>query len=109
MSLLNKSFASDMNINNYAPSERFNFTRGLRIFVFVLILIGIVSLSYAVLNGYPLKRILVAIFVNNFYFLSISFAGTFFIAVQYLAGTSWYVCFKRVPEAISSYFPRSLR
>ncbi len=105
MSLLNKSFASNMNINNYAPSERFNFTRGLRIFVFVLILIGIVSLSYAVLNGYPLKRILVAIFVNNFYFLSISFAGTFFIAVQYLAGTSWYVCFKRVPEAISSYFP----
>lgn len=85
--------------------ERFNFSRTLKLLTFILISIGLISLSYAILNGYPSKRILTNLLIDNFYFLGVSLACIFFISVQNLANSKWYICFKRVPEALTSYLP----
>ena len=86
-------------------NERFEFTRGVKILSFVLIGIGLVSLSYGIFSGYSPRRILSNVLIDNFYFLSISLGAIFFVAVQNVANTGWYVCFKRVPEAMASYLP----
>ena len=41
----------------------------------------------------------------SYYLLTLSLAGTVFVALQYVTGASWSVAFRRVPEALSSLLP----
>jgi len=43
--------------------------------------------------------------LNNFYFLSLSLGGVFFIVIQYISQSGWSSGFKRVPEAMMAYLP----
>lgn len=42
---------------------------------------------------------------SNFYFLSLSLVGAFFLALQYLSRAGWPTVFRRVPEAMVAYLP----
>ncbi len=67
--------------------------------------LGIVSLGISFFLD-P-TRAWVNLLVNNFYFLSLALAGLFFMAVNYVAGATWWVSLRRVPEAMMSYLPVS--
>ena len=41
----------------------------------------------------------------SYYLLALALAGTVFVALQYVTGSSWSVAFRRVPEALSSLLP----
>lgn len=43
--------------------------------------------------------------IVGYYFLLISLAALFFVAVQYIANAGWSAAIKRVPEAIYTFFP----
>ena len=41
----------------------------------------------------------------SYYLLALGLAGTVFVALQYVTGSSWSVAFRRVPEALSNLLP----
>jgi len=41
----------------------------------------------------------------SYYLLALGLSGTVFVALQFVAGSSWSVAFRRVPEALSSLLP----
>ncbi|MBI4461161.1 MAG: hypothetical protein HY648_14030, partial [Acidobacteria bacterium] len=41
----------------------------------------------------------------SYYLLALGLAGTVFVALQYVAGASWSVAFRRVPESLSTLLP----
>lgn len=43
--------------------------------------------------------------INNFYYLSLGLGALFFIAIHFLAGSSWWTVLRRIPEAMSSILP----
>ncbi|MEN9444909.1 MAG: hypothetical protein RIS47_1800 [Bacteroidota bacterium] len=43
--------------------------------------------------------------LNNIYFLGLAVGGAFFLAIQYITQSGWSAQFKRIPEAMSMYFP----
>jgi hypothetical protein len=45
-----------------------------------------------------------SLLINNYFFLAIAAFSIFFVALQYVAEAGWATPFKRVAEAISSYF-----
>lgn len=53
-------------------------------------------------------RIWANLLVNSWFFFLISIIGVFFVAVNYLAQSGWYVAVKRVPEALGAYLPIAL-
>lgn len=59
-------------------------------------------------HGYEpdlLKRVLVNININAFFFMGLGLLGLFFIAVNYTANAGWYVLIKRIPEAFTRFIP----
>jgi len=46
--------------------------------------------------------------VNGYFFLIISMAALFFIAVQYIANAGWSAAIKRIPEAMYTFIPVGL-
>ena len=65
--------------------------------------IGVAAIAY----GFVMtpERIWANLLLNGFFFLAIALAGTFFIAVSYVAEAGWHSGFKRIPEAMSTYLP----
>lgn len=53
-------------------------------------------------------RLWANLLINTYYFLIIALAGTFFIAVNYLANAGWATGIKRIPEAFGAYLPFGL-
>src|SRR3989304_552333 len=41
----------------------------------------------------------------SYYLLALGLSGTVFVALQFVAGSSWSVAFRRVPEALSNLLP----
>ncbi len=46
--------------------------------------------------------------LNSYFFLLLAVAGTFVIAINYLANAGWYTTLKRIPEAMGMYLPFAL-
>lgn len=83
-------------------SERtYEFTGRNKTISFVLMAIGIISIiaSFVTHSHQAWSNLL----WNNFYFMVIALAGTFFLAVQYAAEVGWSIAIRRVPEAMGQY------
>jgi hypothetical protein len=88
---------------NYTVSST---TRNIAITLAVL---GLLAIVYGAVNYHPFGheheavRFWANLFLNSFFFMAVALAASFFIAVQYIGQSGWYVALKRVPEAISQY------
>lgn len=51
------------------------------------------------------NRVWSSLFVASFYLVTLGLGGTLFIAFGYVAGASWNVAFRRVPEAMAATLP----
>ena len=71
-------------------------------FVFCMV-VGLVSLAIGVYLD-P-RRVWINILVDNFYFLSLSLCGIFFIALHTVVKASWWTPFRKLSEAVASFFP----
>lgn len=65
--------------------------------------IGLAAIVYGFMT-HP-HRMWANLLVDNFFFMAIALAGTFFVAVNYVAQAGWAVMIKRVPEATSQWLP----
>ena len=79
------------------------FTKNQKIVALVLMLIGVVAIIIGFLADS--HRQWANLLISNFYFMAIALAGTFFVAVNYVAQAGWNVVTKRVPEAMGQYLP----
>ena len=81
------------------------FTKNQKVVAILLMLIGVV----AIITGFLVDphRQWANLLISNFYFMAIALAGTFFVAVNYLAQSGWNVVVKRVPEAMGQFLPFS--
>ena len=70
-----------------------------------LALIGVGIISLVVNFLVDPDRAWSNLLINAFWYTTIALAGTFFIAVHYVGEGGWHTAFKRVPEAMSQYFP----
>ena len=79
------------------------FTQKNKTIAFVLMAIGLISIvaSFMTHNHQAWSNLL----QNTFYFMAISLAGTFFLAVQYAAEVGWSVVLKRILEAMGQFLP----
>ena len=68
-----------------------------------LILIGIISTSYAFITD--AHAAWTSLLFNNYFFLGISIFAVFFVALQHVAEAGWSTVIKRVPEAIMTFLP----
>jgi len=92
-----------MGMNFNISDKRYEFTSGSKIVSYVLIAIGIISitLSFTTHSHQAWSNLL----WNNFYFMVIALAAVFFLAVQYAAEAGWSIGIRRVPEAMAMYMP----
>lgn len=81
----------------------FTFSSRMKILSFVLIFIGVCSVSI----GFALNpaRTWANFLIGNYFFISITVGATFFMAIQNITQAGWSSMFKRVPEAISGWLP----
>ena len=69
-----------------------------------LIIVGILSILYAIfIDHTPGQRIWANMLVNSYFFVGIGLMGTLWMAIQYASEAGWSTGFKRVPEAVSQY------
>jgi hypothetical protein len=81
----------------------YNFTQKNKTVAFVLMAVGLVSViaSFVTHNHQAWSNLL----QNTYYFMGIALAGTFFLAVQYVAEVGWSVVLKRILEAMGTFLP----
>lgn len=83
--------------------ERVVLSKKFKLLTYVLIGIGV--LSFALGFVFDAKRTWANYLLNNYYFVSLAVGAAFFGAIQYITQSGWSAMFKRVPEALASYFP----
>lgn len=65
--------------------------------------IGILCLVWSFVDS--AQRGWVNYLTGSFYFLSLALGGLVFVSISNLAGASWFVPFKRLPESFASFLP----
>jgi len=83
--------------------DRITISRNFRIITYVLIAIGIATMTFGLFSDH--KTTWANYLVVNYYFLSLSMGGAFFLVLQSISQSGWSSSFKRVPEAMMSYLP----
>ncbi|WP_353131787.1 quinol:cytochrome C oxidoreductase [Pseudopedobacter sp.] len=90
-------------------SEQFEFSGKAKTYSLVAILIGIVAIAYGFLteNGsnHHAERTFANLLLMGYYFTCVCAAGTFFLAVQYVAQAGWSAGLIRIPQAFSKVLP----
>jgi len=90
-------------------SEQFEFSGKAKTYSLVAILIGIVAIAYGFLteNGsnHHAERTFANLLLMGYYFACVCAAGTFFLAVQYVAQAGWSAGLIRIPQAFSKVLP----
>ena len=81
----------------------YKISKNTRLLSLVLILIGIISTSYAFITD--AHAAWTSLLFNNYFFLGISIFAVFFVALQHVAEAGWSTVIKRVPEAIMTFLP----
>jgi len=98
-------------------NETFTFTDKTKRLCQILIGIGVIGLiwgyitdgqAYEDVAHYNHNRFWGNILINSFFFMGISLAATFFLALQYAAEAGWSTTIKRVIEAVTSFLPYGL-
>jgi len=80
---------------------KYTLTRNNKIIPMILMAIGVIAIVVG-FSSDP-TRAWAALLHNNFYFMGLALAATFFVAVQYVAQAGWAIGFIRVPEAMGGY------
>lgn len=83
--------------------NHFRFLPQLKTPLYILMFVGILGLAFGCL-WYP-ERAWANFLLDSYYFLTLSLAGAFFCALQYLTKSRWSEVLRRLPEAIMSYVP----
>ncbi|MFC2150890.1 quinol:cytochrome C oxidoreductase [Bacteroidota bacterium] len=83
---------------------KFQFSKKVKIVLAILILIGLATLAFGLLNYSP-EKIWSVLLLNSVNFLTIGLGATFFIAIHIITQSGWHVSIQRIPEAISMYLP----
>ena len=80
----------------------YTISRNTKLISYALMVIGLIAtvLGFAT----DAHRAWPSLLINNYYFLAIAAFAIFFIALQYASEAAWATPFKRVAEAITSYF-----
>lgn len=81
--------------------RKYELTRNNKLIPVIMIGIGVVAIAMGFMTDKT--RTWTALLHNNFYFTAMALAGTFFVAVQYVAQAGWAVGIKRVPEAMGGF------
>ena len=104
-------------------NQTFTFADKTKRFCYILMGIGIIGLIYGyVMDSAPTftpeetaadwhyghNRFWANMLINSFFFMGISLAATFFLALQYAAEAGWSITIKRVIEAVTTYLPIGL-
>ncbi len=79
----------------------YTITKNNRTLTYVLMAIGLVAIVYGFVSD-P-HRTWASLLLNNFYVMAIALAGTFFLAFNSVAQSSWWVVLKRVVEAMGTH------
>src|ERR1700741_1094601 len=97
-------------------NEKFTFPSKAKMFTYVLMAIGLISMILAFVMDHPHEpdahyhhnRFWANIFINSFFFMAISLAAAFFLGLQYAAEAGWATTVKRIIEAVTWYMPWGL-
>ena len=94
-------------------NETFTFTDKTKRLCQILIGIGVIGLIWGFISDgkapedmaahYNHNRFWANLLINSFFFMGISLAATFFLALQYAAEAGWSTTIKRVIEAVTTY------
>ncbi|MBI2335765.1 MAG: quinol:cytochrome C oxidoreductase [Deltaproteobacteria bacterium] len=85
--------------------DRFEFKAKDKRVIFLLILIGILSLVFGFSNEATRTRAWASVLLNNYYFITLSLGAVLFMAIQYAVQAGWSTVLRRVPEAMSTFLP----
>jgi hypothetical protein len=83
--------------------EQIKLNRTFKIITSALILLGAITFILGLLSD-PV-RTWANYLIVNYYFLSLSAGGAFFLVIQTISQSGWSSAFKRVPEAMMAYIP----
>jgi hypothetical protein len=67
----------------------------------IMVAVGVIAIAVGFMTD-P-TRAWAVLLQNNFYFTAMALAGTFFVAVQYVAQAGWAISIIRVPEAMGGF------
>lgn len=85
------------------PNPRFTLSTAHTRWALGLITAGAAALAWGLLRD-P-SRAWANVLVGNFYLLSLGLAALFFIAINHLTSSSWWVALRRIPEAMIAIIP----
>jgi hypothetical protein len=83
--------------------EQIKINKTFRIITLALVLLGAVTFILGLLSD--AVRTWANYLIVNYYFLSLSAGGAFFLVIQNITQSGWSSGFKRVPEAMMAYIP----
>ncbi|MFD1628733.1 quinol:cytochrome C oxidoreductase [Pseudopedobacter beijingensis] len=90
-------------------SEQYEFSGKAKTYSLVAILIGIVAIAYGFITedgaNHHAQRTFANLLLMAYYFACVCAAGTFFLAVQYVAQAGWSAGLLRIPQAFSKVLP----
>jgi hypothetical protein len=81
--------------------RKYELTRNNKMIPLIMMAIGVIAIAVGFMTD--TTRAWAVLLQNNFYFTAMALAGTFFVAVQYVAQAGWAVGIKRVPEAMGGF------
>jgi hypothetical protein len=93
----------DKENNHKGISMNYVVTKNNKMLTYILMGVGILSIVYGFATDS--LRAWGSLLVGNFYVMAIALAGTFFLAVQYVAEVGWSVQIKRIMMAMGGYLP----
>lgn len=82
---------------------RYNFTKNNKTLAFAMMAIGVIGVAYGFITDE--HKAWASLLLGNFYFMAIALAGTFFLAIQYVAEVGWSAGLIRIFQAQGSYIP----
>lgn len=87
---------------------KFKYLKKHKVFAFVLISVGLISLIVGLLlNDWQAEKFWASILFNNYFFLSLALGSVVFISLHNLGFSGWQTLIQRIPEALSTYLPVS--
>jgi hypothetical protein len=88
-------------MENTLSDRKYELTKNNKIVPMVMVAVGVIAIIMGFVTDS--SRMWAVLLQNNFYFTAMALAGTFFVAVQYVAQAGWAIGIKRVPEAMGGF------
>ncbi len=89
---------------SYNFSEQFEFSGKAKTYSLIAIVIGILAIGFGVLTNHT-ERTFANLLLMGYYFTCVCAAGTFFLALQFVAQAGWSAGLLRVPQAFAKILP----